>query len=128
MNQRESKDSFFIIDEGVIGIWVQIENGSDSCKEVEVARLMAGDIIGESGTATLKAITDSVLYEITKADIAPFIKDRSKITERLIEIMTERAMESDIAKEIVSSQEEEKQTMSKQFLDKIQGFLGKKRC
>jgi len=126
IHQKENEDSLFIIDEGVVGIWVQIENEPDSYKEVEVARLMAGDIIGESGTATVKAITDSVLYEITKADIAPFVKDRSKITERLIEIMTERKMETDIAKEIVSCQEEEKQAISKQILDKVRRIFGKK--
>jgi len=127
MRQKESADSLFIIDEGVIGIWLQIENEPDSYKEVEIARLMAGDIIGESGTATVKAFTDSVLYEITKADIAPFIKDQSKITERLIEILKKRTIETDTAKDFVSYQKEEKKALSKQFLHNIQGVFGLKR-
>jgi len=52
MSQGDSEDSIFIIDEGVVGIRVQIENGPDSYKEVEVARLMAGDIIGEIALLT----------------------------------------------------------------------------
>ncbi|MDM8543099.1 ABC transporter substrate-binding protein [Desulfococcaceae bacterium HSG9] len=127
MRQGDSGDSLFIIAEGVIGVWVQIENKPDSYKEVEIARLMIGDIIGESKTATVKAITDSVLYEITKADIAPFIKDQSKITEQLIEILKKRTIETDIAEDFVFYEKDGKKALSKQFLNNIQGAFRLKR-
>ncbi|MDM8523241.1 ABC transporter substrate-binding protein [Desulfococcaceae bacterium HSG8] len=126
IQEGESGDSLFIIAEGVLGLGMQLENGQTA----EIARLAAGDIIGEMalltgepGTATVKAITNSVLYEITKGDIAPFLEAQPEIAEYLSEILTERKIGTKTDKGSFQSEEEEKQIIYKQFLEGIRSFF-----
>jgi len=97
MREGERGGSLFIIVEGVIGLWKQIEEETDFPKTIEIGRRAAGDIVGERtlltgepGVVTAKAITDSILYEITKSDIAPFLEAKPEIAKQLSEILAER--------------------------------------
>lgn len=127
MREGESGDSLFIVVEGVVGIWITLEDG----KSIEVARRASGDIIGEMAlltgeprTATIKSITETLLYEITKADIAPFLEAQPELAESLSEILAERKVETAAAKESHRSKAEVKKALYTQILHKIQDFFG----
>ncbi len=130
MREGESGESLFIIAEGVLNLYTQLENG----ETLEVARLAAGDIVGEIAlltgsprTATVKAITNSVLYEITKADITPFLEAQPEIAEYLGEMLIERKTAIKTDKDSFQQPEEEKEEIiNKPFLDGVRSFIGLK--
>ncbi len=127
MREGEQGDSLFIIIEGVVGIWITLPDG----KTIEVARRKAGDIIGEMAlltgeprTATVKTITPSLLYEITKEDIAPFIETQPDIVKGFSEILAARKLETAGARQTFKELNAHKKALYKQFLGKIQSFFG----
>ncbi len=124
--QGDLTDSLYIIAKGVVGITVQLPDGSS----LEVARKAAGDIFGEISlltgeprTATVTAITDAYLFEMRKKDIAPFISAEPAIAERLSAILTERKLDTETKKKLHTSHKEDREAMYSQTLDKIQQFF-----
>jgi branched-chain amino acid transport system substrate-binding protein len=127
MREGEQGDSLFIIAEGTLTVWVTLEDGNS----IEIVRRTTGEVIGEIAlltgeprTATVKAMTDAVLYEISKQDIAPFMESQPELVERLSEILAERKMKTTLAKESFLRQESQKKNLSVQFVHKIQRFFG----
>jgi CRP-like cAMP-binding protein len=65
--------------------------------EVELRRLSPGDFFGEGGVLTgavarvkIVALTKTVIYEISKEDLAPLLKDRPSIATELGQILAHR--------------------------------------
>ncbi len=130
IREGDEGDSLFIIVEGVVGVWTESETG----EQIEIIRRGAGDVIGEMAlltgearTATVKAATDSILYEITKSDIAPLLKSQPKIVERLSTILAERKIETQAARDENRALDEMKKSIRNKFLYGIQRFFGLKR-
>ncbi|OQY26397.1 MAG: hypothetical protein B6244_13700 [Candidatus Cloacimonetes bacterium 4572_55] len=127
VEQGNQGDSMFVIVEGSVGILVTLPDG----KVIEVARRSIGDIMGEMAlltgevrSASISALTETKIYELTKDDIAPFIKKNPRISERLSEILTQRKLETDSKK--IEHQESSKRIQKSvytQILKKIRHFF-----
>ncbi len=126
VQQGDSGDSMFLIAEGSLSIKVS-KNGN----EFEVARLGTGDIFGEMALltgekrmASVISLTDTHLYEITKADIDPVFRNRPEVSEPLSEVLGKRKMAT-AAK--MSSQEpsaEEEKNLAEQIFEGMKKFFG----
>lgn len=124
VKQGESGDSLFIIVEGVVSVHVQIEKDD----AIEVARLGAGNFFGEMAlftgqerTATIIAMTDTILLEIIKDDIIPLMREKTEVTQLISKILTQRQMKTQSQ---VSSHDSERDLIYKQVLSGVGNFLG----
>ncbi len=131
VQQGDRGKSLFIVEEGVVGIWVKFDDNPETPMGVEVARMGAGNffgemalLTGEARTASIISITETNLYEITKNDIAPFLEREPEITRLLSNILTERKMATESQKSQSQSQKIDKATLYEQMLGKIQSFFG----
>jgi len=94
----EGSNSLFIIVEGVVSIYVRLEND----QTLEVARLGAGNFFGEMAllkgqerTATVIAMTEVCLYEIIKSDILPLLQEQPQVLQRINNVLNQRQMNTD---------------------------------
>ena len=85
--------SLVIIRTGVVGVSCHSEEG-----ELELRRLAPGDYFGESGlipgaceTATVRALTFTVVYEVGQAALARLMQDRPSITDEIKQTLSQRA-------------------------------------
>jgi branched-chain amino acid transport system substrate-binding protein len=113
----------------VVKVVVNLDDG----KNLEVARLGAGSffgemalLTGETRTATIQAVTNSQLYEITKGDIAPLISLEPNIAHALTDVLAERKLATASKKEEGGSADEIKASFSRHILKSIQRFFGLK--
>lgn len=127
VRQGDEGDSLFIIVEGALAVWAQTDNG----KSVEVARLGAGSFFGEMAlltgeprTATIVSITDVSLFEITKEDVYPFMKEQPEIFSTLSEVLSKRMMATEYQTSLQDKAAEEDSNLASQILGKIQNFFG----
>ena len=127
VQQGEAGDSLFVIEEGVVGIRIAFD---PHARPMEVARLGAGQFFGEMAlltgekrTATVVAISEAYLYEITKDDIAPLIEQEPMISRRLSELLTQRKMATE-AKKPGESDDFDKENFASQVFTRIQNFFG----
>ncbi|MCP4750613.1 MAG: ABC transporter substrate-binding protein [Proteobacteria bacterium] len=125
--QGDSGDSLFIIVEGIVGVHVELDNG----EFIEVSRLGIGNyfgemalLTGESRTGSVIAKTDTYLYEITKADITPFIEKQPEIVEQLSEVMARRKLSTAAKKKKYLDFQTHETELSNNILDRISDFFG----
>ena len=92
IRQGERGSSLFLIARGVIAVYVS-QDGS----ERRVASLYAGDFFGEMAlltaerrTATVRAVTDCQLYELSKADVDAVCEVCDGVGEALVEAAERR--------------------------------------
>jgi len=85
--QGDSGDSLYLIARGVIRVSIKIKG-----EERDVATMIAGDFFGEMAllnraprTATIRAITPCVLYELRKKDFDAIRKSCPAIEKTLVE-------------------------------------------
>ncbi|MBN1487095.1 MAG: ABC transporter substrate-binding protein [Anaerolineae bacterium] len=127
VQQGDKGDSIFAILEGAVS--VQLKMGND--ETLEIARLGAGDFFGEISLLTgeprmtsIITLTETYLYEITKADIAPSIKAQPEVSLRLSEILTQRKLETKSQEEAHQIEDNiDKATLYRQILNKIQKYF-----
>jgi len=126
-HQGDAGDSLFILVEGVAGVRVQSSEG----ESIEVARLGAGNVFGEMAlltgedrTATVIAISDIYLFEITKETIAPFIEKQPEVSNLLSKILTQRQMQTQSQINVQQNERIEEEVLYKRFRDKIESFFG----
>ncbi|NJL58312.1 MAG: cyclic nucleotide-binding domain-containing protein [Desulfobacteraceae bacterium] len=131
VQQGDKGKSLFIVEEGVVGVWVKFDDNPENPLGVEVARMGAGNffgemalLTGEARAASIVSITETYLYEITKNDIAPFLEREPQITRLLSNILTERKLATEAQKNQVQTQKIDKETIYDQMLSKIQSFFG----
>ena len=129
VRQGDVGNSLFIIVEGVVGVRVQSTEG----EQVEVARLGAGNFFGEMAlltgedrTATVIAITDVHLYEITKEDLAPLMEEQLEVLERISKILTQRQMMTKSQMHVQHDPQIEEEVLYNRFRNKIESFFGLK--
>jgi branched-chain amino acid transport system substrate-binding protein len=126
VQQGDKGDSLFIIVEGVVGVRVTKEGNTN-----EVARLGAGNIFGEMAlltgeqrTATVVAIAETVLYEITKEDIAPFMANQTEVSELISRMLAQRQLATRSRMNVHHDVETIKEDVYKRVLNKIENFFG----
>ncbi|MGA2494858.1 MAG: cyclic nucleotide-binding domain-containing protein [Roseiarcus sp.] len=104
MKRRTQKSGDVLVEQGSVaqalfilsaGVLVAIQNHATT-KE-EAMRLAPGDSFGEAGLLagvatmfTIEALTKATVYEISKVDLAPILKERPAIAAELGEILAHR--------------------------------------
>jgi branched-chain amino acid transport system substrate-binding protein len=90
----EQKFTMYVISEGVVTVQIPMETGGF----IEVARLGAGNFFGEMGlltgavrTANIVADSYTLVYEITKDDVDPFLEKHPEILRNVKKVMSQRA-------------------------------------
>jgi len=123
--------SLFIIIEGVVS--VQVSAGRQQVKTIEVARLGAGNFFGEMAlltgeerAATIIAMTDTRVYEITKAILMPLLQRQPETSHLISKILTNRQMMTQSQIDDKQPSETDKQSVYEQFLHRIEHFFGLK--
>jgi len=98
VEKGEAGDSMFVVLEGCVAVFVP---GKDA-QPVEVARLGVPDVFGEMALltgeprgATVRALTNTVVLEITKEDIMPLFDRQPEVMRQLAEIMALRKLASE---------------------------------
>lgn len=128
VRQGEQGDSLFIIVEGTVRVQVRTNGGEET---IEVARLGAGNFFGEMAllmggerAATVTAITDTRVYEITKANLMPLLQKQPEVSMLISKILTHRQMVTQLQLGDQQPSEKEKQSIYDQFLYRIESFFG----
>ena len=93
VRQGEPASTVFFVREGALEVRSTNAPGS----EISINRLGAGDLFGEMSlltgeprSASVIALTDVVLYELDKEDIAPLLARRPELGEALADLMLAR--------------------------------------
>jgi branched-chain amino acid transport system substrate-binding protein len=127
VKQGDRGDSLFIIVEGVVSVQVLTEEG----KNKEVARLGAGNFFGEMAlltgedrTATVVALVDTYLFELTKTDIKPLIEEQPEVSEMISKVLTQRQLSTISQIHEQHDIEIETEAVYKRFLNRIESFFG----
>jgi len=128
--QGDKGDSLFVIREGVVGVWIKMEDGD----AIEVARLGAGSFFGEMAlltgeprSASIITKTESYLYEITKADFAPIIELSPQTVNKLSLELTQRSINREYLEDEYRNTQLNKEDLNNQFLNRIINFFGVKK-
>ncbi|MFP4300593.1 MAG: cyclic nucleotide-binding domain-containing protein [Alkalispirochaetaceae bacterium] len=90
--------SLFIITSGA----VQVTKRSPRETRVEVTRLGSGDVIGEMSlltgeprSATVTALVQTSVIEVTKDNLTPILRDVPELTDRFAAVMLDRRLENE---------------------------------
>jgi small-conductance mechanosensitive channel/CRP-like cAMP-binding protein len=129
VNQGDEGSSMYIIKEGIVSIDVIRAGG----QEIHIKELHKGDFFGEISfltgdkrSATAKALTETVLYELEREDLHNAIQVNKDIAYKLQEVVMQRKEEVIKAIEDDTLVMEEKIKEEKKFngiIDKIKKFL-----
>lgn len=124
INEGEEGDSMFILVEGLLNVFVKNREGID----VHVGNLTAGDFFGEMSlftgeprSATVKARTECLIFEINKDVISPIIHNRTNLVEEFGKVIAER---QSINVDKISESEIHVKSRIKILADKIKKFFG----
>jgi len=128
VQQGDAGESLFIIVEGVVAVQVETNDG----RIEEVARLGAGNFFGEMAlltgedrTATVVALVDTYLFELTKADIKPLIANEPEVSKLISQVLTKRNVATQSVKLHVKHDVEiQTKAIYERFLKKIDNFFG----
>jgi len=124
----EEGSSLFVLVEGAL----KVTPGDDESEETVLAYLDPGRFFGEMSLltgeprgATVAAVIDSRVYEITKADLAPLLEQRPEIANLMSSFLAERqlATQSVLADRDRESTTEDRETLAGQFLQQIYRFF-----
>ncbi len=126
----EAGESMFVVSEGLVS--VRIRAAED---EVDVARLGPGDffgemsvLTGEARSATIVALTDAVICEIGKEDVAELLDHSPDAAATLSAAAAQRRMASSAAMaRSPEAAEAEKASMAEAILAKMGSFFGRLR-
>jgi len=126
-HQGDEGNSLFIIEEGVVSVQVEITPG----KSIEVARLGAGSFFGEMAlltgegrTANIIAISETILFEITREHIAPLIEEQPQISKSLSELLVQRKIETESKKNKYRAEKINRKALKREILKQIESHFG----
>ncbi len=129
VEQGEPGASMYIVAEGLLYVYI---NQADRDELLKVADFIPGQFMGEMAlltgearSATVKAETDSLVYEIVKEDMEDLLKKRPEIAESLSQIMAERLLEREAFMQNLPTeqQEAEVKNFASQLLGKMRSFF-----
>ena len=125
--QSEAGNSLFIIAEGVVSIYVQLEND----QTLEVARLGAGNFFGEIAvltgkerTAAVIALTKTALFEIVKADILPLMQEQPQVAQLISTVLIQRQQMTESQMKLQHESFVDKEDIYQRILRGIWNFFG----
>ena len=126
--EGEKDNSLYLVAEGRIEVLVRQKDG----KNLKVAELGKGSFFGERALltgeerkATVRALTDVLLCEISRPIIKPLLDDRQEILQDLSRKLAEREIENlKKSQEYAEEQaEKEKDTVARRLLDLMKNFF-----
>ena len=98
IDQGQSGQSMFVVIDGLLGVYIDYKNRGNASK---VADLSDGQFFGEMSlltgeprSATIRSLTDSILYEIDNEALAPILKENPNIAMQMSEIIAERSLQN----------------------------------
>lgn len=120
--------SMFILVRGSADVFVSV-----NAEERHVATLKDGDycgemslLTGEPRSATVKAVSDCEMWELSKETLAEILAENTTLVDRLSEILAKRKMEMDGIIEASLAEHEKTATVNRYkrtFLDRLYGFF-----
>jgi small-conductance mechanosensitive channel/CRP-like cAMP-binding protein len=125
----EDGSSLFLIKEGLMEVRIDRGNG----EETMVARLEPGQFFGEMSlltgaprAATVRAVTESTVIEVTKDALGPILTERAELLETMSAVLADRQMRNSKAGDATSAPAdagEEQQTLAHQILGRMRTFF-----
>ncbi len=98
IEKGQSGQSMFVVIDGLLGVYIDYEHRGNASK---VADLSDGQCFGEMSlltgeprSATIRSLTDSILYEIDNEALAPILKENPNIAMQISEIIAERSLQN----------------------------------
>jgi small-conductance mechanosensitive channel/CRP-like cAMP-binding protein len=129
VEQGESGASMYVVAEGLLYVYiVQAESG----QLLKVSEISPGEffgemplLTGEPRSATVKAETDALVYEITREDMELLLDKRPEIAERLTEIIAKRRLhDAEFMQHLPAEQQAvEVKNFAAQLMDKMRRFF-----
>ena len=129
IRQGEQSASLFMVKEGYLDVFV---HGRQD-EEVRVGQLVAGMFFGEMSLltgepcgATVTPSVDTVVLEVKKEDLEPFLRRRPELVTSLGEALANRQMRNDstLQERSEAEAERERQRLAHGFRDRIASFFG----
>ncbi len=126
IRQGDEGDSMFILFEGLVAVVIDRDG-----EEVKVAQMEPGSFFGEMSlltgdprSATIRGLTDTVAFEITRDDLDSVLKQLPEVAETLSRAVAKHQL-ADSAREEMSAQEREAQTenAARQIVNKMKSFF-----
>jgi small-conductance mechanosensitive channel/CRP-like cAMP-binding protein len=130
ITQGEPGDSMFIVIEGLLHVLIDFQGAG---QQTRVGHVRAGEFFGEMSmltgeprTATVAAATDTLIYQITKADMDTIFLQRPELAEHMSHVVAKRKLANDAAYLRATAVEKEQQqaTLARQILHRIRTFFG----
>ncbi|MDA7664106.1 cyclic nucleotide-binding domain-containing protein [bacterium] len=129
VEENQEDQSMYILVEGLL----EVHATSDDGTEVKIGILTPGQFFGEMSlltgeprSATVRAATNTLAYEITKDDLLPLLEQRPKLAEDMAAAMADRQVAAYDAQEkhlretqIIHSRE----GLTKSLLGKVRGLF-----
>ncbi len=125
-------DSMFILVEGFLQVFSSLENSQG---KMRLGQIIPGEFFGEMSmltgeprSASIKAATDVVCYEITKEDVRWLFEERPDFVELISKTVARRKLKNEAAKTLTPLIDLEKETKSFAFqlVQRIQAFFNYK--
>ncbi len=120
----DSGDSMYIVVEGLLEVYALVAND-----ELLVGRITPGEFFGEMSlltgeprSATVRAATEVVLFEVRKDNLLPLLQERPALASLITEKVAERKLRSERRRAEASREEptaQETQTLAGQILGKM---------
>ena len=129
LQRGEKGTSMFFIQDGLVDVYIWIDSQQ---VERRVASMIAGTsfgemslLTGEPRSATIKAKTDVLLYELRKEYVQELLQKRPELAQSISNIIAAYKLRDKTVREKLGKKEEaeEKESLSKQLLGKIQNFF-----
>jgi small-conductance mechanosensitive channel/CRP-like cAMP-binding protein len=129
IRQNEEGDSMYILVEGLLYVYVEQELVEPL---VKVGQITPGKFFGEMSlltgekrVATIKATTNAVVYEITRAHVNSILMTHPQIAEILSMAVAEYRMRLNDLKDLHNQEDESLETrnIATQILDKMKAFF-----
>jgi branched-chain amino acid transport system substrate-binding protein len=123
--EGKPQSSLYVVVEGVVGLWCANEDG----ELVELNRIGVGNYFGEMSLFTgeyayFTSITasNSILYEIDKMDMAPFMVDRPEYWDYISKLLADRYITRESKKDKRFADKVDKDILTEEILVSIQKY------
>jgi small-conductance mechanosensitive channel/CRP-like cAMP-binding protein len=127
VRRDEPGSSLFVLAEGVLEVWID-EPG----RGTPVSTMRPGDFFGEMSlltgeprSATVLAATGSVVYEITRADLAPLLARHDALPQQLAQMLAARSQADTLRDELdaIAAKEVPDAGRTRQLLTRIREYF-----
>jgi len=129
VQQGEPGSSMFVLVEGLLDVRSDLDSGR---RDVRLKYLEPGEFFGEMSlltgeprTATVKALTEVIVYEIGKAELNILLAERPEIAVTIAKVVAQRRQALRTLGDLSSEEKaEEERGMADQILRKMRGIFG----